>query len=240
MNYTMSMNTSASMKAAAVCGVLAVMSGCDQSAPPPRSAGSGSPLDKLAENPSSLHGKSAALARDTRRAAESAQDAAVGTAQEMTGEATALTLAGLTWSAPSAWQKAAKPASTMRAAEYKVLSDAGHGEAQVAFFLNVGGDAASNIERWRTQFVDSAGTAPPADVTRRTIAGCKVSLVAIKGLFKGGQPGGPAADSPDYGLRGAVIEGPQGNVFIKFIGPEATLLEHEAAWQSMMNGMRKQ
>ncbi len=225
--------------------VLAGVGGCDQSPPPPASAGGGggsggNALDRLAENPSSLHGKSAALARDTRRKAESAQDAALGTAQEIGGEATALNLVGLTWSAPVAWQRAPKPSSTMRAAEFTVPSAAGHGDGQVAFFTNVGGDAASNIERWRTQFVDAAGTSPAADVSKRTISGCAVSLVTIRGLFKGGQPGGPAEDSPDYGLRGAIIAGPQGSVFIKFIGPEATLLEHEGAWNTMVNGMRRQ
>lgn len=234
-------------KAIVVLVVSALVSGCGQSPPPPASAtgtgsggGGGNPIDKLAENPNSLLGKSAATARNTRRMAESAQDAAVGTAQEISGEAEGLNLSGLLWSAPTKWQKVAKPSSTMRAAEFNVPSDAGNGPGQVAFFTNVGGDAASNIERWRTQFVDSAGTAPAADVSKRTIAGCKVSLVTIRGLFKGGQPGGPAEDSPDYGLRGAIVEGPKGSVFIKFLGPEATLVENEAAWMTMVNGMRKQ
>lgn len=217
---------------------------CDKTTPPPPAgtggaggAGTSNPINKLAENPNSLLGKSAATARDAARKASSAQDAAVGAAQEMSGEASALDLAGLTWSAPAAWEKV-KPASTMRAAEFKV--DGAGGAASVVFFINIGGDAASNIERWRTQFISDTGGSPQADIASRTIAGCKVSLVKIQGTFKGGQPGGPAADSADWGLRGAVVEGgPKGPVFIKFTGPEATLAEHDAAWNTMINGMRK-
>lgn len=219
-------------------------SACEKTTPPPPpppagagGAGTSNPINKLAENPNSLLGKSAATARDAARKASSAQDATVGAAQETSGEASALELAGLAWSAPTAWQKV-KPASTMRAAEYKV--DGAGGAASVVYFINIGGDATSNIERWRTQFTSDTGGTPQADIATRTIAGCKVSLVKVQGTAKGGQPGGPAADSPDWGLRGAVIEGgPKGPVFIKFSGPEATLAEHDATWNTMINGMRK-
>lgn len=231
-------------------GAAAVLAACGNNTPPPpppappagagapAAGGANNPINKLAENPQSLYGRSAATARDAARKASSAQDATVGVAQEMSGEAEALNVAGLAWSAPSAWQKV-KPSSSMRAAEYKVTGEAG--EASVAFFTNIGGDAKSNIERWRTQFVDGNGGSPEAVISNRTIAGCKVALVTIQGTFKGGQPGGPGSDSPSWGMRGAVIEGgPKGAVFIKFTGPEATLAEHEAAWNTMVNGMRKQ
>lgn len=230
------MSTSKSIAALMLCVMVA---GCDQSPPPPPSA-KGNPINNLAENPSSLPGKSAAFARDTKRKAESAQDAAVGTAQEISGEASPLNVAGLAWSAPTTWQRAAKPSNEMRAAEFAVSSDAGNGDAQVAFFKGVGGDVPSNIERWRGQFVESGGTPPAADISKRTIAGFKVTLVAIRGLFKGDQPGGPAEDTADYGFRGVIVEGPNGNVIIKFIGSEATLTENEGAWSTMVNGMRKQ
>lgn len=222
---------------AAAC-VLAI-SGCDKSTPPPPSAGSsggGNPINHVSESPNSLLGKSAATARDVTRKAEAYEDAAVGTAQEISGEAKPLVISGLTWSVPSNWEKT-KPASSMRAAELKVPGAGG--EAVVAFFANIGGDAQSNIERWRGQFVDSGGGPPIATTQQRTIAGCKVWLTSFSGTYKGGTMGGPEEDMPNAALRGAIIDGPQGMIFIKFTGPEATIKEHEAAWNTMVNGMRK-
>jgi hypothetical protein len=235
------------MAALGVAGILVLgVTGCDKSTPPPPSAtsgtgasGNGNPINKLAENPNSLLGKSAATARDAARKASSAQDAAVGTAQEISGEASALSVSGLIWSAPTTWEKTT-PSSSMRAAEYKVKAEGGGGEATVAFFANIQGDAASNIERWRTQFADAGGGPPEATIKQQTIAGCKVWLASLKGTYKGGSMGGPTADMPNAALRGVIIDGPQGMVFIKFTGPEATITENEAAWNTMVNGMRKQ
>lgn len=215
------------------------LAACDNSTPPPPNTtntggggGGGNPVDRLAENPNSLLGKSAARGRDVARQVSSAQDAAVGTAQELSGEAEGFSVAGLHWSVPTNWRKVT-PSSNMRAAELRV--DGSAGEANVAFFTNVGGDADSNINRWRSQFYDT----PPADISTRTIAGSKVRLVTIRGTAKGGQPGGPAEDQANYGLRGAIVDGPQGMIFIKFQGPEDTLAENEAAWKTMINGMRR-
>jgi len=233
-----------SKKLAFSAALVGLLSACGKTTPPPAPAAGGggggtNPAGNVIENPNSLLGRSAKTAKNTVRAVGSAQDAAVGTAQEMSGEADPLALAGLAWSSPSKWTKV-KPASTMRAAEFKVASDAGNGEASVAFFTGLGGDPTSNIDRWRGQFSEPGGTPPEADLIQRKIAECKVWLVTIRGMFKGGQPGGPADDAANYGMRGAIIDGPKGMVFIKFMGPEATLVENESAWSTMVNGMRKQ
>lgn len=236
--YTVCMNRPLS---AAICltavGVF-VLSGCDKSTPPPASAGSGNgnPINHLSETPNSLLGRSAATARDVTRKAEAYEDAAVGAAQEISGEAQSLVISGLRWSAPTSWEKT-KPTNSMRAAEFKVPGSGG--EAVVAFFANVGGDAQSNIERWRGQFTDNGGGSPDAQTQQRTIAGCKVWLTSLSGTYKGGTMGGPAEDMPNAALRGAIIDGPQGMIFIKFTGPEATINENEAAWNTMVNGMRR-
>ncbi len=236
--YTICMNRPLS---AAICLTAAgvfVLFGCDQSAPPPASAGSGNgnPINHLSETPNSLLGRSAATARDVTRKAEAYEDAAVGAAQEISGEAQPLIVAGLRWSAPTSWEKT-KPASSMRAAEFKVHGSGG--EATVAFFANIQGDAQSNIERWRGQFIDSGGGSPDAQTQQRTISGCKVWLTSLSGTYKGGTMGGPAEDMPNAALRGAIIDGPQGMIFIKFTGPEATINENEAVWNTMVNGMRR-
>ncbi len=53
-----------------------------------------------------------------------------------------------------------------------------------------------------------------------TIKGTKVTRVRVdSGTFSSGMPGGPTTPMENYGLYGAILESPQGNVFIKMTGP---------------------
>ena len=49
--------------------------------------------------------------------------------------------------------------------------------------------------------------------------GAKVTLVTTEGSFSSGMPGGPATVMENYALLGAIIEHPEGNVFVKMTGP---------------------
>src|SRR3954468_14082788 len=110
------MSTSRSAWRAGVVGVaagvvaLAMLGpmGCEeQASPPPPSGNSGGsgPLSNLSEQPTSLPGRSAAAGRNAARQMSQEQSRAMGTAQEITGEAAAIEAAGLQWSVPSEWEK---------------------------------------------------------------------------------------------------------------------------------------
>ena len=58
-------------------------------------------------------------------------------------------------------------------------------------------------------------------VEAQEIEGTKVTLVTTEGTFSSGMPGGPATPMENQALLGAIIEGPEGNVFIKTTGPAA-------------------
>jgi hypothetical protein len=45
--------------------------------------------------------------------------------------------------------------------------------------------------------------------------------------------------APGYRLLGAVIEGPEGNVFIKFAGPAKTVAANETKFQHLLNSFEK-
>jgi hypothetical protein len=179
------------------------------------------------------------MARDAVKKAGQAQSQAVGMAGEISGEQTLVAVAGLEWHAPATWQKQ-PPANKMRAAQFQVAPDGGSGEAMVVFSTGIGGDARQNIERWRQQVVDPASGQPAAaEIKTSKIAGCTVTTCVMQGTLVGGQMGGPAVDRADSGFRGAIIEGPSGAVFIKFTGPADIVSANDAAWNDLLNGMRK-
>lgn len=218
--------------------VIAGMCACDDSKAPPSATGGGGGA-KLADNPTSLLGKSAARARDVAQDPANVGAAQMGEAQAITGEAATLTVSGLTWRAPASWTSR-PPANQFRTAEYLVAPDTGEGEALVVFSGGIGGDVNSNIERWRTQVVDDAGQPASASPKKQTIAGVTVTTIAMDGMLKASPMSGIPVDRPNSGFRGAVVEGPQGMVFIKFTGPKSIVEQNDAAWKAMIGGMTKQ
>lgn len=243
------------MKTTCAAGVLVgivVLAGCDNTPPPPPPAPAAAPapanpIDKLAENPQSLLGKSAARARDVARQAEASQAQAVGMANEVSGQAAAFTVAGLEFRAPTTWEKV-EPSNRMQAAVFRIPApegvDTGGPEARVVFFTfgpGQGGDAASNINRWKQMVVDSGGQPVEPKVVARTAAGQKVTTVEMEGTFKDGLPGGPTTDRPGFAFRGAIIDNPQaGNVFIRFTGPAEVVKAAEGDFNTMVLGFRKE
>lgn len=183
-------------------------------------------------------GKSAARGRDVAKDVANDQAATVGVAGEITGETTAIDTGGLQWHVPASWEKQ-KPANNMRAAQLLVAPDSGSGEAMIVFSSGIGGDIKSNIERWKGQVHDGAGQQAEAEVRSRKVAGFNVTTVSIDGTLVGGTMGGPPVDRPNSSFRAAIIEGPSGNIFIKFTGPAEVVSQNAAAWEQMINGMRK-
>jgi hypothetical protein len=102
-----------------------------------------------------------------------------------------------------------------------------------------GGSIDQNVQRWEMQFKDETGGSVVAYPKKITVAGCPVTKVSLDGIMKGGMPGGPSADSPNWALRGALIEGPQGLVVVKLSGPKETVDGASQAWEQMIDGMKK-
>ena len=109
----------------------------------------------------------------------------------------------------------------MRKAQLKIPGAKADESADVTFFhfgAQGGGDATSNAQRWLSQFKseESAKKIEPQEM-----AGTKVTLVTTEGTFSSGMPGGPTTPLENQALLGAIIEGPEGNVFVKTTGPTA-------------------
>lgn len=148
---------------------------------------------------------------------------------------------GIQWTAPPGWK--AQPERPMRAATYVVPAVAGDpepGECAVFFFgPSQGGGVEANIQRWLSQFEPS--TAKPGQPKTRTIHGLRVTTIDHSGTYKAA--GGPMmkvqAVKKGFRLLGAIVEAPQGNVFFKFTGPEKTVAVNEAAFEKLLQSVRK-
>ena len=153
-------------------------------------------------------------------------------------------VAGLKWTAPPGWKtEAPRP---MRAATYTVAAKDANGasaECVVYFFgSGEGGGVDVNLERWKGQIIGSDGKPAEAKIAKRTIHGLPVTTIDSTGDYTG--MGGPMAQSTTTPhtsrLHGAIVEGPEGNVFIKFTGPAETIAARHPEFEQLLNSFDKE
>src|SRR6266542_3696343 len=138
------------------------------------------------------------------------------------GAAVEGTAAGVKWMAPDSWKLQA--ARQMRVATYDIPAAPGSEPAECGVFYfgeGQGGGVEENFARWVKQF---EGGGPPKKA-EKTVHGLRVHTIDVSGTYLAS--GGPMMKSqgkkPGYRLLGAIVEGPQGNVFFKCVGPAATI-----------------
>jgi hypothetical protein len=153
-------------------------------------------------------------------------------------------VAGLKWTPPDGWKTGeAKP---MRAATYTIApvsGDTANAECVVYFFgAQQGGSVEANLDRWKGQVVAPGGKPSDAKIAKRTIHGLTLTTIDASGDYTG--MGGPMAASKsvqnNYRLLGAIVEGPGGNVFIKFTGPAKTVAASQAKFERLLNSFEKE
>lgn len=155
------------------------------------------------------------------------------------------TAGGVRWEVPDAFVTE-RPASSMRAAQYRVPRASGDDQdAQITVFYfgpGQGGAVQDNIDRWVGQVTQPDGR-PSSEVARtdrRTVNGMQVTTVTVEGrLGGGGMPGMPPTPSIENGqLLGAIVEGPNGPVFFKMTGPTATVTAARGAFDELIGSFR--
>lgn len=142
--------------------------------------------------------------------------------------------AGVHWTAPASWKSEAQ--RPMRLGTYTVAPGA---ECGVYYFgQGQGGSVEANVDRWIGQFLQADGkpSKAAARIAKRTVHGLPVTTVDVSGAYTG--MGGPAAQPgpavAGYRLLGAIVEGPQGSIFFKFVGPGKTIAQNQAAFDKMI------
>lgn len=144
---------------------------------------------------------------------------------------------GIRWDVPGRWTD--RGPSSMRLATYEAPPLGGDpGECAVFYFGPAqGGDVDANIDRWIGQF-ESHGKISRAT---KPYGGMEVKLVEVEGTYLA--PSGPMMESsgtkPDWMLKGAIVAGPNGNVFFKFTGPKKVLEASAREFDGMLASLRK-
>lgn len=166
-----------------------------------------------------------------------------------TDEATVFTIAGgaLSLEAPTGWRRV-QPKSGMIETEFAIPSEGkAPDNAPLApgrmTVMGAGGSVEANIDRWYGQFAQPDGSSTKDKAATKTfrVAGRDVTLVDISGTYKD-SPGGPFAggktvDRPGYRMLAAIVEGADGNYFLKFYGPAGTVERHADGFRHMVEGM---
>jgi len=158
----------------------------------------------------------------------------------LTKETDETAVAGVIWSYPARWVKAAP--RMMRAATYTIpaAAEGGEGGECAVFFFGAGqgGDVDLNIQRWEAQF-ENGVTKEKKD---RMVDEIQVTTVVIEGSYL--TPGGPMMQSQgvkeNYRLLGAVIQAPGGMVFFKLTAPQAIADGAAAEFNAMVESIVKQ
>jgi hypothetical protein len=141
------------------------------------------------------------------------------------------TVGGFAFTRPETWDWVV-PASPMRKAQLSVPAGDGGASAEVTFFhfgAGQGGSVQANVDRWFKQFSNGSTDARTEQMAKTT-----VTFVKAFGTFASGMPGGPTTPLKDYALRGAILESPTGDVYVKMTGPQKVVRFAEAAFEKMV------
>lgn len=145
--------------------------------------------------------------------------------------------AGVRWTAPQGWKNTGS--TQMRAATYVVPPAPGdtHPAECVVYFFGAGqgGPVDLNIQRWQEQFTDASGKPVQGRISHPIINGMKATTLDAAGNYSGlGGPTGPAHTVSGYRVLAAIVEGPGGNIFVKFTGPQASVTAAQGAFAQML------
>lgn len=146
-------------------------------------------------------------------------------------------IAGLVMPKPATWQWQS-PSMQFRALQYSVPGIGESGAAEVVFSVFAAGDGGPldmNIKRWVSQFRNEDGSEATAKLHERTVAGMQVKLVELAGQYQGM---GQAAPRPNMMQLGAILLAPDRTVFMRFIGPAATVEAARADFDAMIGGLQ--
>lgn len=153
-------------------------------------------------------------------------------------EPSSFTAGDFNFAVPATW-RSVTPASTMRKAELVAPGPEGTGKAGEAlvtvfhFGPGQGGTVQQNVDRWFGQF-DGDNDAKGAATAKETVGTVPVTFVRARGTFQSGMPGQPTTPIQGQALLGAILESPNGDVYLKMTGPAPTVEKAEPAFVQMI------
>lgn len=150
------------------------------------------------------------------------------------GDPKVATFAGLTGPKPATWQWH-PPQRQFSVAEYTVPGRDGSDQARIDVF-KAGGTVEQNIQRWKMMFHDPNGGAVEPKVSNLEADGMPITLVEFAGEYRAmGSPN----FTPNQLFLCAVVESPDGQIFIRFVGPAGTVEPNRADFMNMIRNLKK-
>ena len=155
-----------------------------------------------------------------------------------------------TFDPPAEWLQE-NVSSPMRLAQFtlpRAEGDAEDAELVVFYFGGSGGAVEANLQRWTNQMVqpDGSQSTDVATTTSFTVneeaEGFPVTLLDIPGTYAAAVRAGSGMryNKPNFRLRAAVIETPQGPYFFKLTGPNRTVLAWNEQFSEFLASVRFQ
>ncbi|MFM1890140.1 MAG: hypothetical protein RLZZ565_897 [Planctomycetota bacterium] len=152
-------------------------------------------------------------------------------------EPTKVELGGLHSRKPASWTWQ-RPSMQFRTLQFTVPGRDGAEAADLVFSLffdREGGPTELNVDRWNRQFLDEEGQ-PTTPVQRQNFEfEMPVLFVEHRGSYL---QMGAAAPRGGYAQLAGVIEAPKRRVFVRLVGPEATVEANRAAFMEMLRTFR--
>lgn len=150
--------------------------------------------------------------------------------------------AGLKWTAPAGW--ASQGSAPFRVVTYSVPAAPGADKAEcIVYYFGAGqgGSVEANLARWKGQFSQS-GKPAEAKVVKRTVHGVALTTIDLSGTYvaTGGQVKAGQGPEAGYRMMAAVAEGKDGNIFIRFIGPEKTVAAGQAKYEQLLASLARE
>ncbi len=210
---------------------LALMAGCkDKANGPTATAGESADPGALSSD------QSAQTATATIPGGESHAEASEG--NDSADADTTFAAKGIAFTVPDGWIKE-KPSGTTRVAQFVLPGDAGPATLVITYFGPTGaGPRDANIERWVGLVAVADQATAEARPQSKTVShnGLEHTVVVATGTVSAPsmRPGAPAAaPKPNHTLYGVILEGgPEGPLYMKAVGPAATISAHTSALEA--------
>ena len=161
---------------------------------------------------------------------------------EPDGKLTDISVAGLSFSVPSQWDRQ-PPANRMRIDQYDVPGPGGGASLGVFRFPGGGGSAQANIDRWVSQFdqPDGKPSKEVAKIESTTEGELTITTVSVTGTYQGAMSmRGQRTAKPleDAQLLAAIVSGSGDPYFFKLSGPAKTVGVWSDQWAAMVGSFK--
>jgi hypothetical protein len=220
-----------------ICLAVLVMAGCQNKGPTPKDgAPSAGPLPAGTTDTGGAHPAVGTQDPHAGMAPSQSPHGAAGPAGQPDSSGM-IDVGAVAFKLPPKWE-AQQPSSSMRRAQVSASGSAGPAELIVYFFGAQGaGTVEANIERWIGQFTNPDGS-PISDAKQATskVSTFDVTKLEVAGQYAGGMAaaGQPQAARAGQRLMAAIVTTDGGPYYFKFLGPDATVTEHRAAFDDVI------